>query len=112
MCSCSKSKLLAMLEIANTLEPTERRYWVHSFNEKREEEEKFLQFYTSIRQYPKNFFEYCRMNVNSFDEFLELIRASITKKNTFMRNEIYAEERLTIQFCNTCPAIPRQALSL
>ncbi|XKL69247.1 hypothetical protein PGB90_007016 [Kerria lacca] len=46
MCSCSKSKLLAMLEAANALEPIERRYWVHPFNEKHEEEEKFLQINT------------------------------------------------------------------
>ncbi|XKL65472.1 hypothetical protein PGB90_008892 [Kerria lacca] len=83
-------KLLAMLEAANALEPIERRYWMHPFNEKREEEEEKLQFYTSI----------------------QLIRVGITKKNTFMRNGICAEERFTIQFCNTCPAIPRQALSL
>ncbi|XKL66756.1 hypothetical protein PGB90_010176 [Kerria lacca] len=101
-----------MLEAANALEPIEKRYWVHPFNEKREEEEKFLQFYTLIRQYSKKCFEYYRMNVNSFDKFLELISAGITKKNTLMRNGICAEEWSTIQFCNTCPAISRQALSL
>ncbi|XKL69041.1 hypothetical protein PGB90_006810 [Kerria lacca] len=46
MCSCSKSKLLVVLEAANALESIERRYWMRPFNEKREEEERFLQINT------------------------------------------------------------------
>ncbi|XKL68543.1 hypothetical protein PGB90_004034 [Kerria lacca] len=97
MCSCSKLKLLAASKVANALEPIERQYRVHPFNEKHEEEEeRFLQFYTSICQYSKKFFEYYRMSVNLFDELLKLIRAGITKMNTFMRNGICTEERLII----------------
>ncbi|XP_060872557.1 uncharacterized protein LOC132946531 [Metopolophium dirhodum] len=78
-------------------EPTSpRQFWVHPLNQKREKDYLFENFYTSIRKFPQKFFEYYRMSLTSFDELLEIIRPSLTKQHTNMRNPICVEQRLTI----------------
>lgn len=97
MCSLEKVIIVAALEAENLLDSVHREHWVHPFNElQRENGEKFKKFFTEIKNYPDKFFEYFRMSVSSFEELLELVRTEITKKNTFMRDAISAEERLTI----------------
>ncbi len=92
----SKIKFVSMLEAANLLNHVERKYCVHLFHRDRERSQSFRKFYNSIREYPKNFFEYYQMSITSFDELLELLRPYITKKNMYTWNVISAEERLTI----------------
>ncbi len=75
---------------------TTRKYWVHPLNQKRDEEDLFENFYSSIRKYPNKFFEYYRMSITSFDELLETMRPHLTKQHTNMRNPIFVEQRLTI----------------
>lgn len=45
---------------------------------------------------PSDFKNYLRMDSNSFNLLLELVRAKITKQDTILREAISAEERLTI----------------
>ncbi|KAJ8873947.1 hypothetical protein PR048_024786 [Dryococelus australis] len=56
----------------------------------------FDMFYQNIRRHDNKFFNYYRMTQKSFDEMLEVLRPSISKKNTVFRNAITAEARLTI----------------
>jgi len=79
-----------------TLPTTPRQFWVHPLNQKREKEDLFENFYSSIRKFPQNFFEYYRMSLTSFDELLETIRPHLTKQHTNMRNPICVEQRLSI----------------
>lgn len=89
-------KAVALLESENLLEPVVRKYWVHPMNKDREVSGRFSKFYNDIRQFSPKFFEYYRISISSFDELLQLLRPDLTKENTFMRNAITAEKRLTI----------------
>ena len=59
----------------------------------------YTNFHTSFnnhRIYPEKFFQYYRMSVTSFDEFLVLIGETIVKQDTIMRQSIHPAERLVI----------------
>lgn len=56
----------------------------------------FHKIYEDLRTYPEKFFNYCRMNIRTFDELLYLIAPSITYRNTHLRQSISCEERLLV----------------
>ncbi|PNF25675.1 hypothetical protein B7P43_G00639, partial [Cryptotermes secundus] len=51
-----------------------REYWVHPIYSERLLKGKFYTLYHELRQYPSEFFDYCRMSVHSFDELLLLLK--------------------------------------
>lgn len=71
-------------------------YWVHPLLEERRSKGMFKIFYEDVRKYPRKFFNYARMSVNSFDELLCLLKADITGTDTNMRPCISPEEKLFI----------------
>lgn len=56
----------------------------------------FHKLYSDLRYHPEKFFEYYRMNVNSFDDLLNSIGPPITYQDTKWRNAISPEERLSV----------------
>lgn len=75
---------------------TERRFWVHPYNLKREEDRRFEIFFANIKLYADKFFIYYRMSISSFDQLLTIVRPYITKQDSTFRRPICAEERLTL----------------
>jgi hypothetical protein len=73
-----------------------REYWVHPIYSERLLKGKFYTLYHELRQYSSNFFNYCRMSVDSFDELLHLLKPHILYKNTKWRLALPPEERLII----------------
>lgn len=51
---------------------TNRRWWVHPLNLKRPQEGQFKVTFTTLRQYPEEFFKYFRMSIPSFDNLVTL----------------------------------------
>ncbi|XP_025409154.1 uncharacterized protein LOC112682687 [Sipha flava] len=91
-------KMIAVAEAFGELDPPKPiiKYWVHPIKHDREELNQFDTFYTNLRLYSENFFEYYRVSITFFDELLEKLRPYITKENIQFRNSISAEQRLTI----------------
>ena len=70
--------------------------WVHPLLQERRLKGMFKIFYEDVRKYPRNFFNYARMSVRSFDELLCLLKLHITGTDTNMRPCISPEEKLFI----------------
>ncbi|KAL1489234.1 hypothetical protein ABEB36_014167 [Hypothenemus hampei] len=64
-----------------------RNVWVHDINKKRKEEGEFHNLYPELRKDENRFYTYFRMNFESFDEILNLIRKDITKSKLHLENQ-------------------------
>ena len=78
------------------VEEVQRSYWVHPINNLRKEKGEFYTLYPDLRHYPKRFAGMYRMDVEKFEELLKKVSPLITKKWTYMREPISAEQKLVI----------------
>lgn len=69
---------------------------VHEFNMKRVQHGEFNNLYRQARFYDDKFFEYLRMNKETFDFLLGKVRERLSKTTTNFKEPISAEERLVI----------------
>lgn len=69
---------------------------MHEINKKRKEEGEFHKLYPELRKDANRFYTYFRMDCESFDEILNLIRNDITKEQTTFREPIGTTERLAV----------------
>lgn len=72
-----------------------RLFWVHPITE-RKNESQFKLLYDSLRKYDDKFFDFFRMNKNTFDYILSHLKSSLQREDTNMRKSIQPEERLAI----------------
>ncbi|KAL1514149.1 hypothetical protein ABEB36_003456 [Hypothenemus hampei] len=91
MCDLEEEALLLAIlldEGDNSSQRTKRRnVWVHDINKKRKEEGEFHNLYPELRKDENRFYTYFRMNFESFDEILNLIRKDITKSKLHLENQ-------------------------
>ena len=73
-----------------------RDYWVHPLNTERGGKGEFYMHYADHHKFPKRFFQLYRMPVQKFDELLFKVTPLLKKKETNLRETIYAEQRLVI----------------
>ena len=78
------------------LEEVQRSCWVHPINVLHKEKGEFYTLYPDLRHYHKRFIGMYWMDVEKFQELLAKISPFITKKCTFMREPISAEQKLVI----------------
>lgn len=71
-----------------------KKCWVHDILEKWREFGEFHHLYNDLKNYGKKFFDYYRMNQDTFTYILDAIRESIGKTN--FRETISPEERLSV----------------
>lgn len=90
------TELLCISLAFDDTEERQRVHWVHPLNSNRITLGEFSCLYSHLRQYPDRFFNYYRMSLKSFDELVNTMRSSISKKNTKFRQAISVEERLTV----------------
>ena len=74
------------------LEEVQRSCWVHPINVLSKEKGEFYTLYPDLRHCHKCFIGMYRMDVEKFEELLAKISPFITKKCTFMREPISAEQ--------------------
>jgi hypothetical protein len=73
-----------------------RLHWVHPINQRREEVGLFHTLFEELRADENKFFNYFRMSASSFDELSALLKNSIQRQNTKMRNCIPPVQMLVI----------------
>ena len=73
-----------------------REYWVHPINLLREEKGEFYQLYPDLRHFRKRYQGMYRMDVEKFEELLAKVSPRLTKRWTYMRKPISAEQKLVI----------------
>lgn len=69
-----------------------RIFWVHPINQRRDE----VSLMKEIRADENKFFNYFRMSISSFDELHNLLKNSIQRQNTNMRNCIQPVEMVAV----------------
>lgn len=73
-----------------------KRVWVQPINSERQKHGAYYVLYPELRQNPREFFNYFKMSISTFDELLSLLKDKIRKADTNMRLCISATERLVI----------------
>ena len=73
-----------------------REFWVHPVNHLREKKGEFYQLYPDLRHFPNKFIGMYRMEIEKFNELLQKVSPLITKKWTYIRAPISAEQKLVI----------------
>ena len=74
-----------------------RRFWRRGIFRDRKLHSEYYTLYESLRESDREtHYRYLRMSKERFDHLLGLIREEITKKDTYMREAVTAEERLVI----------------
>ena len=84
-----------------------RLRWVHPIIQKREEFGAFYTTFGELRDDAKNFFNYFRMSVSSFDERRRRLKESRQRRNSKMRNCIQPVEMLAV-VSNVCVCFKRR----
>ena len=90
-----KRRIIIALLFINMFD-VNRLYWVHPVNCLREKKGEFYQLYPDLRHFRSKFIGMYRMEVEKFDELLQKVSPFITKKWTYMRAPISAEQKLVI----------------
>ena len=72
------------------------RISTHPINALRDEFGEYHHLFQELKCYPVRFKEYTRMNINTFDILLSILKDDLSKQETNWRKPIYAEERLVI----------------
>lgn len=73
-----------------------KRLWIQPMNSERQRHGAYYVLYPELRKNPRQFFNYFKMSIGTFDELLSLLKDKIRKVNTNMRLCISATERLVI----------------
>jgi hypothetical protein len=73
-----------------------RLYWIHPIFLERSTRGAFHLLYCDLRKHDIKFFNYTRMNVESFDQLLQLIRNDTEGRDTNFRQSIRPEEKLMV----------------
>lgn len=71
-----------------------RRWWVRSINVRRDEYGDFVTLFTELKEDADLFFRYTRMDVDTFNELLQMVRPYLQKRS--MRKPICPEQWLAI----------------
>ncbi|XP_050500955.1 uncharacterized protein LOC126880922 [Diabrotica virgifera virgifera] len=77
----------------NQIRRKRRDVWVHDINLKRKQQGEFHKLYPELRRDENRFYTYYKMNFESFDEILDLIKNDITQQQTNFREPT---ERLAV----------------
>lgn len=80
------------------VEMFKERLWVHELNTNKEKEGEYHTLFSKLKKHPDKFFEYCRMDEETFNIVLNLnaIKDTIQKLERNFRKPISAEERLLV----------------
>nr|XP_029717129.1 protein ANTAGONIST OF LIKE HETEROCHROMATIN PROTEIN 1-like [Aedes albopictus] len=75
----------------------QREYSVHPINQNRREDGEFYRLYSDLREFPEKFRSYTRMDMETFDFILDMIKAKLLKDWTnFNKQPIFPCERLIV----------------
>ena len=88
--------LALLLDNCDFSEERIRQYWVHPINERREELGEFHHLFNDLREDRERFKNYHRMDINTFDSILDIIRTDIEGQVTNCRRPISPEEKLSL----------------
>ena len=83
-------------------EKSERRYWVHPINTKREADGEYETLVPELKLYPERFYTYFRMGEEQFEYILEKVTPLLKKKTTNYRKTICTEQRLVVGLRYVC----------
>ncbi|KAJ8720825.1 hypothetical protein PYW08_006290 [Mythimna loreyi] len=72
------------------------QFWVHPLNSDRFIHGKFYTRHHKVLNFPKKFFDYYRMSVQSFEELVSIVGPLIKKEDTRLRLAVPVEERLSV----------------
>ncbi|XP_050354264.1 uncharacterized protein LOC126778588 [Nymphalis io] len=89
-----------------------RSVWVEEILMYREQEGDFYTLYPRLRRSEKNFFNYFRMSIASFDELTSILKLSISRQDTVMRKSIPAEQRLAMTLRMCCSGVRIKAITM
>ena len=78
------------------LEEVNRSCWVHPINLERKQKGEFYRLYPDLRHFRDRFTGMYRLDVQKMEELLAKVSPLITKKWTYMREPISAEQRLIL----------------
>ncbi|KAL4096705.1 hypothetical protein QTP88_021608 [Uroleucon formosanum] len=78
------------------VEMFKERLWVHELNKNRETEGEYHILFSKLKKHPDKFFEYCRMDEETFNLVLDAIKDTIQKSETNFRKPISPEETLLV----------------
>ena len=90
-----------------------RRYWVHPLHQTRPSQGAWHTCMAALRDhYPEKHREALRMDLETFNEILDMVGPSITKQDTFFRKAISPDQRLgvTLYYLATGDSFPTIAL--
>ena len=87
---------LLIIFILLEIQEVNRKYWVHPVNILRPKKEEFYTLYPDLRHFNKKFVSMYRMDTHKFDELLKKVAPLISKKFTYMRSPISAEQKLVL----------------
>lgn len=73
-----------------------KKWWIHPIIRERSRTGKLAILHEKLKQHPDKFFDYYRMSINSFHYLLSVISDKIQGTDTFMRNCIGVEEKLSV----------------
>lgn len=74
----------------------ERKYWVHPILKTRLSSSYYITLYPKLRDHDKQFFNYFRMSIKSFDDLLDLIKNELEANEQAVRYRILPQEKLIV----------------
>jgi len=85
------------------IKKVKRKVWVHAIYKDREVLGEFHHLYFQLREFPIKFYEYSRMQIETFDYILSGVQEKIQKLDTNFRKPISPTERLfvTIRYASS-----------
>jgi hypothetical protein len=89
-------EIVCALVIRTRKSKQKKQHWVHPIYSDILLKGQFHTLHEKLKEYPKKFFGYYRMNVKSFNMLLELLKSRSTCQNTNMRLAVPPEERLAV----------------
>ena len=95
LAECRKRRIFVIFLLL-LLEESNRSCWVHPINLECKEKGEFYRLYPDLRHFNKRFTGMYRLDAEKFEELLHKIMPLITKKWTYMREPISAEQRLIL----------------
>lgn len=93
----SRNVIIALIQRRRRImKKRNREFWVHPIYTDRLLQGKFYTMHSKLLNFPKIFFDFYRMSINSFNELVKLIGPAIVKEDTHLRLSIPVEERLSV----------------
>jgi hypothetical protein len=96
MLELGEEVVLVVLALQKRRKRRSRRVWVHPIVSARLTHGSFYTLYRELKEDNKNFFNYFRMSIASFDELYCTLKGSFSGRDTTMRRYIPTEERIVV----------------